>query len=186
MGANNSTTQYVVQVLPRGGAPVLRAMPTLAKKFAKIRLACLKSDPDSYGSTYERDAAMSEDEWIERLRNPEARTFIVREENPASTTTDFQGLLDDSDWVGMLVLMGPKFFNPETVRVENSWTGFPPFTGDLMLKQKTWSRDYRVLRYRQGTLMVAFHFLSVGVRSDVRGQGIGLRLCETALESVKN
>lgn len=37
-------------------------------EYKSLRLNALKESPDSFGSTYEREAAFSDVEWIERLR----------------------------------------------------------------------------------------------------------------------
>ncbi|MBE2319912.1 GNAT family N-acetyltransferase [Solirubrobacter sp. CPCC 204708] len=48
-----------------------------ADRLREIRLRSLASDPDAFGSTYERDAARPAEWWERSAANPEQRTFVA-------------------------------------------------------------------------------------------------------------
>jgi RimJ/RimL family protein N-acetyltransferase len=55
--------------------------------FSEIRLLALKSDPKVFGSTFDREAKFTEDEWRDSLDNPDSAVFVVfDEEGPVGTT----------------------------------------------------------------------------------------------------
>jgi len=44
-----------------------------------MRLRLLASDPDSFGSTLEREKAFTDEEWAVKAKNPQVATFFVAE-----------------------------------------------------------------------------------------------------------
>lgn len=42
-----------------------------------FRLLSLKTSPMSFGSSYEREIAFTDDVWLSRLTNPNAATFVA-------------------------------------------------------------------------------------------------------------
>ena len=74
----------------------------------KLRLLALQTDPSSFGSTYEREAAFTREIWRERLESPLKRTFIARysPKNVLSTSEDLEPERS-SEWIGGLVIMAP-------------------------------------------------------------------------------
>ena len=48
------------------------------QEFKEIRLESLRSDPSVFGTTYEKDAALTEEDWVRGLRNPLRATFLLR------------------------------------------------------------------------------------------------------------
>lgn len=49
------------------------------QEFSEIRLTALKTDPLVFGSNYERESQMSEEEWRERLRAKDTAIFLICE-----------------------------------------------------------------------------------------------------------
>lgn len=47
------------------------------EQYKAFRLYSLKTAPNSFGSTYEREVAFTDDVWYNRLANPIATTFIA-------------------------------------------------------------------------------------------------------------
>ena len=48
--------------------------------FSEIRLLALQTDPNVFGSTYEREVKFTESEWRESLSNPDSGVFVVFDE----------------------------------------------------------------------------------------------------------
>lgn len=79
-------------------------------RVKEFRLLALKTAPDAFLSTYEREAAFGDDVWYQRLMNPQASSFLA---------------IQDSRIVGSLTLIGPLPYLPEDHSpVENPWN--PP------------------------------------------------------------
>ncbi|GAA0945122.1 GNAT family N-acetyltransferase [Nonomuraea longicatena] len=58
--------------------PAIEALTTAdAERLREARLRALADSPDSFGSSYEREAAFSADKWAERLSNPDGRWFAA-------------------------------------------------------------------------------------------------------------
>jgi GNAT superfamily N-acetyltransferase len=83
-------TTYEVRALP-GNIEI----ETL-KKFAAIRLLSLQIDPSSFGSTYEREIAFTDDQWRDRLSTPSRATFIA-------SIAD-----SDQEWVATMTILAPS------------------------------------------------------------------------------
>ena len=60
-------------------ASIERLKPDQWQRLRDIRLCLLKSDPDSFGSTLEREQNYSAEEWAERSGNPNVATFLATE-----------------------------------------------------------------------------------------------------------
>ncbi|KAF1975091.1 hypothetical protein BU23DRAFT_380697, partial [Bimuria novae-zelandiae CBS 107.79] len=89
----------------------------LINKSKAFRLHSLLTSPQSFSSTYEREAAFSHSDWEARLKNPLAYTFVAKSTPtptpspsvPApSTHGEHISSFLTSDWVGSAVLFGPK------------------------------------------------------------------------------
>ncbi|KAF1729846.1 hypothetical protein CRV24_010388 [Beauveria bassiana] len=78
------------------------ALESSAQKYRHLRLQGLESSPESFSSTYEIEAAFSNDEWIQRLSAPDRETFICVAK--AASEQDAPGI---GDWVGQVTLRGP-------------------------------------------------------------------------------
>lgn len=51
------------------------------EQVKNFRLLSLKTSPESFGSTYARESAFTDDTWYQRLKNPQAHTFIALQSN---------------------------------------------------------------------------------------------------------
>lgn len=56
------------------------------EQYKTFRLLALKTNPEAFGSTYEREIAFSDDIWYGRLENPQATTFLVLQSNKVVCT----------------------------------------------------------------------------------------------------
>ncbi|KAM3477811.1 hypothetical protein MY5147_002547 [Beauveria neobassiana] len=78
------------------------ALESSVQKYRHLRLQGLESSPESFSSTYETEAAFSNDDWIQRLSAPDRETFICVAK--AAGEQDAPGI---GDWVGQVTLRGP-------------------------------------------------------------------------------
>ncbi|KXJ88240.1 hypothetical protein Micbo1qcDRAFT_19224 [Microdochium bolleyi] len=68
-------------------------------KLKPFRLGALQRDPDAFGSTYAREIAFGDEDWLSRLRNPLAKTFVaVRPDHSDPSLPSI---------VGSVTLLGP-------------------------------------------------------------------------------
>ena len=88
------------------------------EKYKALRLTSLKIDPSSFGSTYEREIALTPEIWAKRLTSLFKRTFIASVKD--------EGSISES-WIGMVSILGPSelilaTLEPfERVRVGADW-----------------------------------------------------------------
>lgn len=86
------TTAYDIRALP------VSPVDSEIRKFAALRLLALKTDPASFGSTYEREIAFTEHQWRERLSTDKRATFIAAVVDPDS----------DQEWVATTAVLTPS------------------------------------------------------------------------------
>ncbi|OQE32510.1 hypothetical protein PENFLA_c001G04928 [Penicillium flavigenum] len=133
------------------------AIALSAKNYKQLRLQALSVAPASFSSTYEIESALTNTEWVNRLAAPGRETFICAARSRKSHLLSSQ----DSErniWVGQLTLRGPQ--SPEDFTLpEESGQKKPTEEGDKELWQ----------------------MLSLFTLPDHRGQGLGKRLCQEAL-----
>lgn len=81
-----------------------------------FRLESLRVSPESFSSTYEREAAFSDNDWDTRFRNPLAHTIIAtRSSNRSNIVKDELDDITQEPWVGCAVLFGPVERTSESV-----------------------------------------------------------------------
>lgn len=68
--------------------------PEDINKYRTIRLLALQTNPETFGSTYEREAAFTNEQWFDRLKSPLRRTIIAQNA--------------ESDWVGLVAILAPN------------------------------------------------------------------------------
>jgi len=56
---------------------VRRLRPAEWRAYRSIRLQALEDAPDAFGSTYERELAFGDEEWISRADPPDAAVFVA-------------------------------------------------------------------------------------------------------------
>ena len=90
------------------------AWATLVAKQKALRLQSLLTSPASFSSTYERESAFSESDWVSRLQNPLAYSYIARRglqpapsTNHVRTPEEVLQTFLNSEWVGSATLYGP-------------------------------------------------------------------------------
>jgi hypothetical protein len=63
------------------------------EQYKAFRLLSLKTDPDAFGSTWEREIAFTDDTWYGRLANPKAATFLALQSDQVVCTITIAGPL---------------------------------------------------------------------------------------------
>ena len=105
------TETHRVHLLPKSHPdPTTWAHIVSAQKT--FRLHALKTSPESFSSSYAREAAFTDSEWEARLQNPLALTLVAVKSPPteASTTeedNDSAQTCIKGEWEGTAVLVGP-------------------------------------------------------------------------------
>ncbi|MCA8968790.1 MAG: GNAT family N-acetyltransferase [Planctomycetes bacterium] len=66
------------------------------ERYRTIRLEALRTDPDAFGSTFEREATRPEHDWRKRLEASDARTFVAIE----AADSSFVGLVTCAPYAG--------------------------------------------------------------------------------------
>ena len=84
-------TNYTFFPIPKAGLT-----PVLVQQYRSLRLKALETSPASFSSTYETEAAFTDEDWTSRLLQGAKETFICAAGSPAS-----------GEWVGQLTLLGP-------------------------------------------------------------------------------
>lgn len=80
----------------------------LIARYKEFRLLSLQLSPESFGSSYAREVAFSEETWASRLDNPVAlNTVIVSEPDAGAENIDNISLILSSPWLAALTLVGP-------------------------------------------------------------------------------
>ncbi|PWY64787.1 hypothetical protein BO94DRAFT_629336 [Aspergillus sclerotioniger CBS 115572] len=132
--------------------PKTDSIHTSAQKYRSLRLQALTLSPRSFSSTYEIESAFTETDWIDRLTVPDREVFIC-----AATTTTSS--ITTNEWIGQVTLRGPS-----------SATAFelPPEAGQPA--QRSDDKEER------------WQMLSLFTLPEHRGQGLGGKLCQAALD----
>lgn len=128
-----------------------------AQKYRDLRLRALKASPGSFASTYEAEAEFPETDWIKILALPRREVFIC-----AATTHGCPEPATPSGWIAQVTLRGPMS------REEFS---LPPESGHPAPKPDSEEERWQVL----GLFTLPEH----------RGNGLGAKLCEEALQYLR-
>ncbi|EGD91768.1 hypothetical protein H112_00880 [Trichophyton rubrum D6] len=86
-------------------------LAALCSRYRTARLRALKTYPEAFSSKYERESAFTDEQWAQRLQNPMSRTFVavcVDHDTEAPASVAEVEKLKSNEWMGMVVLLGPK------------------------------------------------------------------------------
>jgi ribosomal protein S18 acetylase RimI-like enzyme len=72
-------------------------------QYKELRLQSIKTDPDYFSSSYERELSLSYEQWKARLHSRDKVTIIAAASFQSSERLSWQ-----HKWVGMLTVIGPK------------------------------------------------------------------------------
>lgn len=101
---------------------------TWQERYKDFRLLSLKTAPEAFLSTYDREAAFEDEVWFKRLTNPEAFTFVA---------------VDSRRIIGSLTMIGPLPYIPEDHSpLQNPWN--PPLTGKTTPAKELTTSHWRI------------------------------------------
>lgn len=190
----SDTTTTVIQV-PSGRSIPSTTLKALCQRFRKARLSALQADPAAFSSSYERESQFDDEAWTQRLQNPVAKSFVALAINSnvsLEKSKDYQAnnnenvaesdhidnvleLLCDNDWVGMIILLGPKALAADSSESPAPWKIFLAMGSSATL-------DTSSLIGREA----AYFATSMFVLPEARKKGIGRRLIAASFEAARN
>lgn len=105
---SNTMVSFSVHSLPRP-APDHDTLVAWSARLKDLRLKSLKSDADSWISTYESEVGQPEEFWLSRLQATRACHLVLVRDGPPGHGIDTEALpLLQGDWVGFVVIIGPE------------------------------------------------------------------------------
>ncbi|EEP81019.1 predicted protein [Uncinocarpus reesii 1704] len=179
----------VVVRVPQGTGIPSTTLKILCRRFQKARLAALQADPSAFSSTYERESQFDDAAWAQRLQNPAAQTFVAlvknrtefppegqkrQEESKGEDIDEVIELLSNHEWMGMIVLVGPKALAADGSESAAPWKAFASMGPSSIL-------DMASLIGAEAAYFAASMFVLPGARR----QGLGRKLITHASEVVK-
>ena len=151
----------------------------LAEKFRGLRLKSLKEAADAFASNYEKESKYGLDLTLQRMANAKAAHFIalrklVSEDRSPGDGDDVDRIIS-SDWVGMVVLLGPEEGSELSVPSANL-DPFPRMTAGQITQPEP------ALFEKSGLPnSLHFHINATFVDPSARGGGLGQALIDAAL-----
>lgn len=149
---------YTIRAIPK---PVSEEHIT---QYIRLRLAALKTNPESFGSTFAGESAFPHLQWRARIDNPARTTFFaatVPSTIPDGDTSSYHDEDDqESRWIGTLSLLGPDMLRGVT---------FPPKIAEAV------DGDAEI-----------YMLTGMWVDPEFRKKGVGRQLIGRALRAVNN
>ncbi|KAF2671613.1 hypothetical protein BT63DRAFT_422156 [Microthyrium microscopicum] len=174
---------FAIVHLPRkyDSPEVATHLATLATKLKAIRLEALKTDPDAFGSTYEREVAFTDEQWAERLTNPLAQHVVALDLREPGNDMDGKSDLEmalAAPFVGTTVLIGPRAVSSSQVSDSQMSPSASP-----------WAQFHDAPSVTTETLSpgteLQYAMNGVWVHPNGRRAGLGKQLIDGALEAGK-
>ncbi|EFE42627.1 GNAT family acetyltransferase, putative [Trichophyton verrucosum HKI 0517] len=170
--SKRASKMEILQV-PKG--PVAPSdLVALCSRYRTARLRALKTYPEAFSSKYERESAFTDEQWAQRLQNPMSRTFVavcVDHVTEAPSNVEDVEKLKSNEWVGMVVLLGPKVVGPS---MKYAWD---PFLS-MAWMQPDDERDFNDAE-------AATFAVSMFVLPEAARRGVGKMLVSRMMDSAK-
>ncbi|KAL1954245.1 hypothetical protein VTO42DRAFT_1478 [Malbranchea cinnamomea] len=168
-----------VVLVPQGSV----SQPTLeklCKRFRAARLRALREYPSAFSSTYETESLFEDEVWLKRLQNPDSKTFVAICPFPSLDIDESTGNNDDTElklieneWIGMIVVLGPKVLAAESLGSVACWKAFTAPRQSSPTASEVENKE------------VGDFAVSMFVLPEMRGQGLGGKLIEASLNLVR-
>lgn len=164
-----------IEILQVPKGPVTPSdLAELCGRYRTVRLRALKIYPEAFSSKYERESDFTEKQWAQRLLNPTSRTFVavcVDHETATPAGADDVEKLKSNEWVGMVVLLGPKVVDSSMKYV------WDPFLSTAWLQPD----DEGAFEGAEATTFA----VSIFVLPEVTRRGVGKMLLSAMMECAK-
>ena len=147
------------------------------EKCRELRLRSLKSDPDSFSSSFTKESQQPFEFWTGRLLNSKALHYVVIQHNLDSKVEEALQNAEtilQSKWVGILVRLGPRIVDIDSFSNESSWKTLLE-GGSKKSMDRADTNNSRA---------AAYHLAGFYIAPETRGQGLGARLVQTALDNI--
>ncbi|KAF9555895.1 acyl-CoA N-acyltransferase [Agrocybe pediades] len=118
--------------------------------YTQIRLAALSTNPEAFGSTYERESKFSRETWRDRMNTKGRTTFAAVDAGHS--------------WIGTIAFLGPEML--ANIPQE------PAYPHDIAQREKNGEID-------------VYMIVGMWVHPEHRGKGVGRRLVDYALETIR-
>lgn len=139
-------------------------------KYRELRLKSLKTDPDSFLSTFASESKQPFKFWTERITALGVRHLVAVQLNgdlSATSITENLHAVLETEWVGTLVLLGPK---------------------DIASDDKSSLARGRLAEdnaeAKSESTAASYHLAGFYVAPETRGQGLGKSLVDRAMEAI--
>lgn len=154
----------------------------LIDRYRAFRLAMLRSDPDSFASSYMEESQQGREFWRKRLSNPKAVHFVAISASPLSMQQEPLDAALDADWMGMTAIIGPNETDHAAASASTSpWERVSKDDGNVETAQSlipTGSDD-------AGRSLI-YHFGATYTMPDSRRRGVGAAMFYTALRAAED
>ncbi|KAK2760774.1 hypothetical protein FQN54_002011 [Arachnomyces sp. PD_36] len=148
----------------------------IVERYKALRLRCLQQEPEAFSSTYEDESQFPDETWVQRVKNPFAKTFVA-----VRNTAEDKDIFDDGsnlsklsrEWVGLCVLIGPKPLTPERSDPIDALWAFMQTTANTNTEPEPKDHSNQPLSYCT---------VSMFVSPDQRGCGFGRKLIDAVIE----
>jgi GNAT superfamily N-acetyltransferase len=172
---------YEVVLIPRECSEA-SSPDSSVKAFQKLRLQALQADPASFTSSYTIESQQPLSFWLDRLRNPQAKTFALVKRGSEVQSYQVPGYTPQIPWVGMLVLLGPTAVDPDAFDNASSWKAV--IAGSSPSGEEPQSGKIRS-QVIPASSALAYTVVSVYVAPEARGKGLAKKLMASALVAVQ-
>lgn len=181
MGEGREADNFLIVNVPKSQDGTLdrQYASILAPKFRDLRLYSLRESPDAFASNYHEEAQRSIEQSVERLRNPKAdHFFLVRNHVGPQHLEANQPTIEKlaaTDWLGMVVLIGPVVPNTSSGQSTISATANPLSSASASMNEQE-----RAGKEKRSTERY-FHLNGTYIHPEARGRGFARALMEAAM-----
>lgn len=125
------------------------------RRYTALRLLCLKTDPQYFGSTYEASLSITDSQWRDRLNSVDRVTIFASGSRKSPPEKDGG---NNDGWAGMVTILSPEF-------LQSVGESLPELTSEKNVEK--------------------YVVVGMWVHPEHRRKGLGRRLIATGMEWVR-